>query len=103
MITSTKYYIYKATNLINSKSYIGFTRSLRDRKYQHENSARKGSGFAFHAAIRKYGSENFSWEILYCGWDKRYMLEAIEPGFIEYYDPDLVTGHGYNMRKKVLG
>lgn len=58
--------IYKVTNLINGKCYIGQTiRSFSRRKSSHLNSAlRKSDKMIFHSAIRKYGVENFKWEIL---------------------------------------
>lgn len=57
-----KIYIYKHTNLINQKSYIGQT-CMRP-EYRWNN----GKGYIksphFYAAIQKYGWDNFSHEIL---------------------------------------
>lgn len=56
--------IYKATNLINGKTYIGQTkRSLETRQREHE----KGNLYyrsAIHDAIIKYGKDNFDWSVL---------------------------------------
>lgn len=49
-------YIYKTTNLINGKIYIG-QNSTNDEKYL-------GSGSILQLAIKKYGKENFKKEIL---------------------------------------
>ena len=55
--------VYSATNLINKKVYIGHTgRTLKIRQREHENYTPKD---IFHYALRKYGKENFQWEILY--------------------------------------
>jgi len=53
-----KYFIYKTTNLINNKTYIGI--------HQTENidDGYMGSGLHFLRAVKKYGKENFKREIL---------------------------------------
>jgi len=62
-------YIYKATCKLNNKCYIGETiRSLKRRKTEHLSAARnkkhKDRNSYFYNAIRKYGEENFNWEII---------------------------------------
>lgn len=54
--------IYKYTNKINGKVYIGQTINPKIRKSQHKNS--KADDY-FHRAIRKYGWEAFDYEVLY--------------------------------------
>ena len=59
--------IYKATNKINGKVYIGQTiNSLEHRKSGHERDAhcKKKSTVYFHNALLKYGFENFNWEVI---------------------------------------
>lgn len=53
------YYIYRITNLINSKTYIG------QHIYRDINDSYMGSGTALRYAMKKYGKENFKKEILY--------------------------------------
>ena len=48
--------VYKTTNLINGKIYIG--------KDEANDPTYLGSGYALKPAIRKYGKENFKKEIL---------------------------------------
>lgn len=89
------YILYKVTNLINEKSYIGFTGfSLEKRKKEHLKSVRLGSEFNFHRAIRKYGIENFKWEIIFESYDKNHTLNIMEPFFIAAYN---TLSEGYNM------
>ena len=57
--------IYRATCVVNRKSYIGQTiQSLYLRRIGHESSARSGAKTAFASAIRKYGADSFVWEVL---------------------------------------
>lgn len=53
-------YIYKITNLINGKIYVG--KRVRENPSDVKNYF--GSGIAIRGAIEKYGKENFSKEIL---------------------------------------
>jgi group I intron endonuclease len=100
------YCIYKATNKINQKKYIGYTKNFRERKSRHHKSALVyKKPFAFYEAIRKYGWDNFEWEILYESWDGEHCLTIMEPYFISEYES--FGPNGYNMdkggRKGMLG
>ena len=89
--------IYKATNIINNKVYIGQTiQQLSVRKSQHERSHEYGYKTAFSNAIRKYGKENFKWEVIY-ETDSIKDLNEKESYYIEYYK-SLVTENGYNLK-----
>lgn len=59
--------IYKVTNLINGKCYIGKTiQSLEERKRGHiKESMNTFNNSYFHKALIKYGIHNFKWEIIY--------------------------------------
>lgn len=56
------YIIYKVTNKINNKIYIGKTYNLEKRKAQHLYDI--DDELPFHAALKKYGINNFEWEII---------------------------------------
>ena len=57
----TYFFIYKTTNLINEKKYIGI------HKTENINDGYLGSGYALKAAIKKYSKEKFKREIIeYC-------------------------------------
>lgn len=52
--------IYKITNKINGKTYVGQTKNpLKTRLYSHLKKVREDSKLPIHCAIRKYGKENF--------------------------------------------
>lgn len=72
-------YIYKTTNLINGKYYIGMHRA---RKPGQQDLFYLGSGTALKLAIKKYGKENFKQEII--SWHKtRKELEKVEISIIK--------------------
>ncbi|MGE6488492.1 GIY-YIG nuclease family protein [Paenisporosarcina sp. NPDC076898] len=59
--------IYKATNEINGKSYIGCTKfSLEERKYRHEFLAKSGNikNHAFYEDMMEIGFDKFTWEVI---------------------------------------
>ncbi len=57
--------LYQHTNTVNGKRYIGYSKEpLRERLKGHVKSARRGSKYHFHCAIRKYGIEVFVSEAL---------------------------------------
>lgn len=87
-----KYTIYKATCIVNNKSYIGFTSRWPYRKYDHFNKSK--NNFPFQLALNKHGKENFEWSILYQSDDLRHTLDIMEPLYILIYDSYL---NGYNL------
>ena len=92
------YRIYKCTNQINGKIYIGFThKSLSRRIIEHKFSAKIGSNYLLHKAIRKYGIDSFNWECLYESFDKNFVLSTMENYFIMENNSYFETGYGYNM------
>ena len=58
-----KKYIYKVTNNINNKVYIGQTNNLQRRKNEHFNCIGDKNKLLYYA-IQKYGKENFSFECI---------------------------------------
>lgn len=55
--------VYKVKNSNNGKIYIGVTtKTVEDRKQDHEQKAQKGIRSYFQEAIATYGPEAFTWE-----------------------------------------
>lgn len=90
--------IYKITNLINNKSYIGQTkRDLNIRIKEHfYNSHSNLTGI--DAAIKKYGKENFSIEIIEDNIETFEELNEKEIYYISYYHSS-VDEQGYNIQR----
>lgn len=84
-------YIYKITNKINNKCYIGQTTDYVRRFREHKNM---GSGFeenkVLYKAFKKYGIENFEFEVIE---DKTPDYNEREKYWIKYYDS---YNNGYN-------
>lgn len=96
----TIYSIYKSTNKVNGKVYIGFASNLAKRKYRHKHYALiKKTTNHFYTAIRKYGWDNFEWQIIYQSKDKNHCLNNMEKFFIEEYKTYVGFDdcNGYNM------
>ena len=90
------YCIYKITNTVNGKGYIGFTKDFHKRMIDHNRTANKGTGQAIHAAIRKYGWENFIKEEIYYSIDKQHTLD-MEDVFINLHETK--GAKGYNVTR----
>jgi len=93
------YVIYKVTNTLNNKVYIGYTNNLRVRKSKHKRNSQYG-GNRFYNAILKYGWDNFNWEIIYCSKDKEHCLNEMEPYFIKEFNS---INNGYNITEGGAG
>jgi len=73
-------YIYKITNLINNKIYIGLST-----KSVEESTKYYGSGILIKEAIQKYGKENFTKEIIENHIENFDTLKVREIYWIEYF------------------
>ena len=83
--------IYKFTNKINGKIYIGQSNNLERRKTEHSNGSTKQE---IDRAIAEEGKENFTFTVIeYC---KESELDALEQYWIAYYDSYY---NGYNHTK----
>ena len=83
--------IYKLTNTINNKFYIGQTISSLDRRWsEHVSSARQNKPWVICNAIRKYGADSFTREII-ASADSKEELNTLEISYIAELSPH------YNM------
>ena len=86
--------VYKITNTVNGKVYIGQSINMKTRWKDHVNSLRRGDSCCtlLQRAWNKYKEESFSFEILeVCSEDE---LDDVEIKYIELYD---AVNNGYNI------
>lgn len=86
--------IYKTTNLINNKIYIG--------QHNGTKSSYVGSGKILKYAINKYGRENFIKEIIIEGIFTQLELDSLERYYIKFYNSNN-NEIGYNITLGGLG
>lgn len=91
--------IYKYQNLINNKIYIGKGIDIAQRRRDHRFDAeRKNDNCIFHKALRKYGEENFSFEIIEkCNQNELNEKEQYWIAYYHSYIKDPLCKGGYNM------
>lgn len=90
--------IYKITNLINNKSYIGQSINIEKRWYEHKYKSQCNNDNSFnsilHMAFRKYGIENFKIEVIE-ELKTPEQLDEKERYYINFYNT--ITPYGYNI------
>lgn len=86
------FFIYKITNTINGKCYIGFTCDIKTRWGHHRSAGLVNK--PLHKAIRKYGADAFVFEIIEESTDRKYLLLEREPFWIDHFQS---YSKGYNI------
>ncbi len=93
--------LYKITNNINTKCYIGITNNIKRRFSYHrrkrDNENVKEYDKPLYRAFRKYGIQNFTFEVILTGLLKK-EAEEKEIEYIKIYN-SLTHGNGYNIRE----
>lgn len=87
------YYLYKITNNVNGKLYLGVTKDFNKRMKQHINGSKDKA--LLSRAIKRYGKANFTFEIL-CIGSEEYIYD-LERKAICLYGSHCKDGHGYNI------
>ena len=94
--------VYVYTNLVNGKKYVGQAKDFEIRHKQHIRTALNADpnsydyNVPFHNAIRKYGADNFTVEIL-CNNLTIEEMDYWEIYYIDHFDALVKNGKGYNV------
>lgn len=93
------YKLYKITNTVNQKLYIGITKLTVEQRWsihvEHSNNPR----YPLQRAIKKYGAHNFQLELLEESEDRSYISALEEPTILQYDS----RKNGYNVAKGGYG
>ena len=97
------HYIYKITNLLNNKIYIGQTNNPRSRWTCHKQHSSIKPDTAIDRAIAKYGHNNFIFEViatcLSLGNNRsdQYLADEVEIHIIAQEKSQTINNIGYNV------
>ncbi len=91
------YSIYKITNTVNDKVYIGYTSksiAIRFKRHVYASKMKQWNHLKLYKAFAKYGVDNFSCKEIYQSKDKLHVVDVMEQYFINEYDS---IRCGYNI------
>ena len=90
-------HIYRITNVINNKMYIGQTiqKNPKMRWYDHCARTRNGQNNHLYNSMRKYGVENFVWEVI----DSASTIEELNLKEQQWLDEYRKITEVYNLRE----
>lgn len=91
--------VYKITNLVNGKIYVGSSKDINKRWYQHKNSLTNDTHGNLHLqnAWNKYGGQNFKFEIIEeCEPSVQFEREQFYLNELNPFD-----GNGYNIVRQI--
>lgn len=94
--------VYKITNNVNQKCYIGSSTRVEKRWQQHKNDAFNSNNskynYPLYQAFRKYGLDNFTFEILKNDFFDVVSMENYEQDMIKQYHS--LSPNGYNQTEE---
>lgn len=93
--------IYKITNKINNKNYIGKSKNIEQRWQYHIQRKEMSKEYdkALYRAFRKYGVENFTFEIIEIiqNYEDTDLVNQREKYWIQYYNSFGSTGYNETL------
>lgn len=92
------YTIYRITNSVNGKVYIGFTSKTPEVRWKQHikigKNTKDDNHEYIHRAMNKYGVDKFVFDAIYQSTDGDHCLKVMESHFIKEYGS---FGTGYNL------
>lgn len=92
-----EYIIYKITNILNNKIYIGQTTETLKQRFKRHCGYQLNDGTYLHKAMKKYGIENFIIEEIERVQNQE-ELDLREYYWINYYESHI---KGYNLKNSI--
>lgn len=89
-------YLYKITNIVNNKVYIGQSIDPEKRWTKHKSASIHTPTQTIHHAMKKHGITNFVFEIVAVSLNQDDANE-IETELVSQYDCHISSGKGYNV------
>lgn len=92
--------IYKVTNLLDNKFYIGLSKGILPWVIKrHRNDAKNKPQYKLHLAINKYGFENFKFEVIDNSATTEDELSQLEIKYIAELKPQYnISAGGYGVK-----
>ena len=93
------HHLYRLTNQVNQKVYIGQSSDLSKRWSDHKAAVKHNRPTQkIHYALIKYGVDRFDWDIIATcqTWDDANELETL---LVAQYESHISTGKGYNSTR----
>lgn len=84
-----KYLVYKITNDINDKIYIGQTTESLNKRFMRHCGYQLKDNTHLHRAMKKYGCQHFKIELLYV-CNSQQELDDKEFEYISFYKPEQI-------------
>ncbi|CAB4130069.1 grpIintron_endo, group I intron endonuclease [uncultured Caudovirales phage] len=85
--------LYKITNKVNGKLYIGITKLTLDQRWQQHCRDATNAKYPIHRAIDKYGTENFTIEVIQESEDRKFISSLEESTILQFNSRE----NGYNV------
>ena len=95
---SSRYFIYRVSNTVSKKVYIGKAKDCQQRWAEHKRNAKENKQHPLYNAIRKYGVENFIFEILFETVEE--LVDEQEKNLIDVFSK---YPQGYNLAEGGTG